>query len=221
MVLIPAGEFVAGSNRSGNRWEGPEHTVYLDAYYIDRRKVTVREYLNCVSARRCSPLDKSAMVNLEAPVRGVSWKDASNYCAWVAKRLPTEAEWERAARGPKNHVNPWGDTPADVDMHGYPIIRPSMDVSGFGVYGLVDGTGEWVADWYSADYYQRSPKNNPIGPEAGELNPITKGAPQRVVRGFGYKESRRSYFSVARIGQEQDVVSPFVGFRCAREALNK
>jgi formylglycine-generating enzyme required for sulfatase activity len=216
MVLVPAGEFWMGSDE--NEYEKPRHRVMLDDFYIDRYEATNALYHKFVSAtgRPAPALSKDNDFNgSRQPVVGVSWDDADAYCRFAGKRLPTEAEWEKAARGTDGRRYPWGDQweasranstesrrgrPADVGS--YP--------TGASPYGALDMAGnveEWVADWYTPDYYARSPKGNPKGPEAGTY---------RVVRGGSWSSSP-IFLRAAFRSYYPPVNRRFSGgFRCAR-----
>ncbi len=199
MVLISAGPFEMGS-ADGDDDESPMHTVTLDDYYIDDTEVTNAQYNQCVDAGACdSPADTSSYTRdsyyyasefNSYPVIWVSWKDANTFCEWRGDRLPTEAEWEKAARGDDGRVYPWGDTfdggllnycdvncgfdGADQDSNdGHSDTAPVGNYPrGSGPNGVLDMAGnvwEWVADWYDEGYYASSPSENPSGPTSARL----------------------------------------------------
>jgi formylglycine-generating enzyme required for sulfatase activity len=198
MVLIPAGEFIMGTD-TGYPDERPAHAVYLDAYYIDLTETTNAQFRECVEAGACDPPDyedccaspgtdwysmrPDYFTNPEYddyPVTWLSWNHAQQYCTWRGARLPTEAEWEKAARGTDERIFPWGnEEPApnlanfiwwEGDFEGRPPFGTTPVGSypdGASPYGVLDMAGnlyEWVADLYSPDYYANSPYENPQGP---------------------------------------------------------
>jgi iron(II)-dependent oxidoreductase len=214
MVTVPAGWFLMGSDPKVDRAAGPQelpqHKVYLDAFEIDIYEVSNVDYLRFVLATgrdwpkfwRESPFPEKAALH---PVINVSWNEADAYCRWAGKRLPTEAEWEKAARGEDGRVVPWGNEPAgwiksNIAHPGskrgfkYPplanVNRYDRGVSPYGVHQMAGNVSEWVADWFDPGYYQRENNRNPMGPERGE---------DKVFRGGSWNEE--SYLT---------------GFRCAK-----
>jgi len=230
MVLVPAGEFEMGCNSGcSNSNERPLHTVNLDAYYIDKYEVTNIKYDQCVSAEVCNePGSRQSATRTNYyinpayanyPVISVSWQQASTYCSWQGKRLPTEAEWEKAARGTTYRLYPWGDDDITCDLaNGNNNMCGIGDTDAVGSYpdgaspyGALDMAGnvwEWVSDWYSATYYQTSPDTNPTGPDSGSY---------RVVRGGGWGSINGLLTSYRNGGNEPAKQSATIGFRCVAE----
>jgi len=242
LVYIPAGEFKMGSARAEDpqtlEEELPQHIVYKDAYWIDQTEVTNAQYAMCVadagactkpkdntSLSRSSYYDNNQYANY--PVIFVSWSQAAAYCAWAGRRLPTEAEWEKAARGPDGRIYPWGNTfdgtmanYCDINCNngwkddryddGYIDTSPVGDYPmGASVYGALDMAGniyEWVADWYEP--YSRINQVNPTGPASGLEHIIRGGSwgddPAHI------RAAVRSHINVP------DYWMNFIGFRCAR-----
>ena len=227
MVLIPAGSFVRGTNAGGFD-EQPERVIHLNAFSIDRYEITNSHYQAFVSAtnhRPPGPPSRYAknmvrMRGLNQPVVYVSWEDADAYCRWKGRRLPTEAEWEKAMRGTDGRLWPWGDAQdlnaanwARVD-DGFEVTAPvgsmKSDVSPFGV---VDGAGnvmEWVADWYAEDSYRDPIEDNPLGPEHGLF---------KVMRGGAYTSTGTDVRITSRSKMVPDFRDETIGFRCASSGL--
>jgi len=174
MILVPAGPFVMGSDDLGEQDERPAHTVELHAFYIDYREVTRAEYQRCVDAKVC-PVPRKLPTRFDDPQRpvvGVTWDAAKAFCAFAGKRLLTEAEWEKAARGTDGRLYPWGSAPPEQRKHGcfaWTEPRPCLAgtfPAGDSPYGVTDMAGnvwEWLEDVYDGGYYPRSPNADPPG----------------------------------------------------------
>lgn len=228
-VLIPAGSFIMGSNsRDASANEKPAHQVFLDAYRIDLYEVSVASYFQCVRAGKCKFVGGSHRKYFEPqePIRRVSWYDAVEFCAWKNMRLPTEAEWEKAARGPKNYINPWGNRDfkkgdaALMDTGLLKVGQQTNDKSDYGVYDMAGNVSEWVSDWYSKEYYRHSPQKNPAGPESGDSS-WKPDEPTRIVRGSNfriYPVEQASFYATSRWPLPPESAQLVVGFRCARSS---
>ncbi|HKQ33989.1 MAG TPA: formylglycine-generating enzyme family protein [Nitrospiraceae bacterium] len=223
MVLVPAGEFTMGSSE-GDPDEKPAHKVLIDAFYMDKYEVTVKQYavfLQESGGDRPSEwktMNKTA--NQNRPVMGVDWEEAARYCKWAGKRLPTEAEWEKAARGTDGRIYPWGNDPPtplhanygkkEWDNHEalVPVGKLENGKSPYGIYDMGGNVWEWVSDWYDNDYYKNSPSQNPTGPSSGGF---------KVIRGGSWNTSARSLRSADRYFDPPSFRSQYVpGFRCAK-----
>jgi len=242
MVLIPAGEFLMGSTPSvGNPGEHPQHTVFLDAFYIDKYEITNAQYyqfwladeeyksshrpMSYGTACDIGSWPGVAKTKPDYPVVGIRWSDALAYAEWAGKRLPTEAEWEKAASGTDARLWPWGNQ-FNLDIEGVtvhantwnggdghdnttsPVDAHPTGVSPFGVYGMAGNVFEWCADWFDLDYYNRSPKQNPSGPETGHI---------RVIRGGSWRHDERLVRCAFRMGSHPDSKWYILGFRCVQE----
>lgn len=205
MVLIPAGAFTMGLSESKKDFSR-EHRVYLEAFYVDRHEVTNAQYEKFDPAHRRDPASDCD----DCPVTNVSWADAVAYARWAGKRLPTEAEWEKAARGPESHLYGYGKEYRKelARVEGSSALRVgSYPANGYGVFDMLGSVWEWCADYYQADYYRESPEKNPNGPPSG---------PGRVVRGGSYKNGREVHLAV-RTWSNPGYRYRSIGFRCARD----
>lgn len=239
MAFVPAGKFIMGGGQSED--ELPIHIVFLDAYYIDKYEVTNELYKKCVDAGVCEPpintgslthdfyFENSQFANY--PVISMTWYQAKTYCAWRGGNLPTEAQWEKAARGTEGNIYPWGDdfygnyanfcdkncpyTGGDVifddgNTENAPVGSYPLGVSPFGLYDIEGNAMEWTADWYGSNYYSTLNENvsNPSGPSTGT---------ERVLRGGGWDDPEvnlRTYRRFMLDPTANDNV--IIGFRCAR-----
>ena len=223
MVTIPAGPFVRGTE-SGGFDERPPRTIHVDEFSIDRYEVTNHQYQQFVVATgHRKPGLPSRYAKSGAKVRGinqpivyVSWDDAEAYCRWKGKRLPTEAEWEKAMRGTDGRLWPWGDKERP-DGANWARVQDGHEVSARvgtfpldkSPYGVMDGAGnvmEWVADWYDETYYKNSSDQNPPSPEYGTY---------RVLRGGGYTTTGGDVRITSRSKMMPDFRDETIGFRCA------
>ena len=215
MDLVPAGEFTMGYDKGEDR-EKPEHSVYLDDYYIDRYEVTVAQYRKCVEAKSCKEdnfydYDKEHSWEKycnygqtgrdKHPMNCVSWRGLKDYCEWSGKRLPTEAEWEKAARSTDKRRYPWGSTPepgcdyAVIPEGGdgcgkyrtFEVGNKPKSVGPYGTHDLVGNVWEWCSDWYCDDYYSKSPKKNPKGCKKNNYKVLRGGSWSWSVGGSSFR----------------------------------
>jgi formylglycine-generating enzyme required for sulfatase activity len=225
MALIPEGDFWMGvDGLMGLEDERPRHQVWLDAFFIDVYEVTVGHYARFLEAsRRLVPwLWETADVQVHAqrPVIGVDWHDAEAYCRWAGKRLPTEAEWEKAARGTDERQYPWGNVPPTPAVANFalgarfsysqtlmPVGHYKLGHSPYGVSDLAGNVWEWVQDWYGATYYEQSPERNPTGPEQGMF---------KVLRGGAWSDLPKYLLTYGRFKLLPNTRNSYIGFRCAK-----
>ncbi|MFQ5596886.1 MAG: formylglycine-generating enzyme family protein [Nitrospiria bacterium] len=221
MILIPAGEFIMGSE-DGGADEVPVRTVFLDAYKINQYEVTQHQYGEFVKATgHRSPISRYVknihfFDHPNQPVVYVSWPDAYDYCRWRGQRLPTEAEWEKAARGQQGNTWPWVEDfkPAFANFKGerdkgvftMTVGSYETDQSPYRIYDMSGNVREWVQDWYDQDYYKHAPLKNPKGPKVGEV---------KVMRGSSWNDSHFSGRTTARLKMIPNYRETGVGFRCA------
>ncbi len=218
LVYVPAGEFTMGStddDRDADDDEKPQHKVTLDAFWIDRTEVTKDQYQKCVAAGKCAAPSCSGTGQGNHPVVCVRWQDAADYCAWAGGRLPTEAEWEKAARGTDGRKYPWGNETPDCGLVNFSGCVGNTSAvgsypSGASLYGTLDMAGnvwEWVADWYNESYYSGSPGRNPTGPTSGQY---------RVLRGGSWNNVQGDVRAAYRNWFVPGGWNVLDGFRCAR-----
>ena len=227
MVLIDAGEFWMGSpDGEGDKAEHPRHKVYLDAFYMDKYEATSSRYAEFMRATgRPAPEYWDQMKigkHNNHPVVGVDWHDADAYCRWAGKRLPTEAEWEKAARGTDERFYPWGNQEPASGIanfgHGFagkvydqglePVGTYEGGKSPYGIYDLAGNVWEWVADWYEENYYAKSPERDPKGSSSGQY---------RVLRGGSWNRQPKHVRSTLRFWLSPSFRYDTVGFRCAQD----
>jgi formylglycine-generating enzyme required for sulfatase activity len=229
MVQVPEGEFSMGSDEYKD--SQPIHTVYLDEFWIDKTEVNIGKYIRCVNEGVCDmPADGSfsrdSYYNDPAyyahPVIYVDWNNAKAYCEWAGRRLPTEAEWEKAARGTDGRRYPWAGTDFSCELANYNPgsysagcggVGDTMEVSflpqgasPYGALNMVGNVAEWVADWYSATYYGESPVDNPTGPLTGE---------DHVLRGSSFRNIKLYLTTFYRRWSAPYGTGDDIGFRCA------
>ncbi len=248
MALIPAGKFWIGRTQTfffdsvdvlarDRMDDRPANNVYLDAFYIDKYEVTNLDYARFIEATGARPpwdwpQGKILSGEEKLPVANVNWFEATDYCKWLGKRLPTEAEWEKAARGglDRNRYS-WGDnevllsesnkleqTPGRTTNTPVPAAlgrNSSMAVgsfspNGYGLYDVIGNVMEWTSDWYDSNYYAFMPKQNPRGPETGRYRSV-RGA-DWADGGGGGDTKLSSYRNFA----DPDARSLTIGFRCAK-----
>ena len=229
MALIPAGEFQMGSNdNEAHDDEKPVHTVYVDAFYIDKYEVTVGEYKEFIQATgypapdwheiaEDSPTDRHPIVH-------VSWYDAMAYAQWAGKRLPTEAEWEKAARGGLvGQKYTWGNT-VDASKGNYnrnaggTTVVGSYPPNSYGVYDMAGNAWEWCLDAYNSDFYANSPLKNPIsgGTVKSIVSNVAVVKTDRVLRGIAWTDTAKPVLVATRVGRNPAKTRRLYGFRCVK-----
>ena len=223
MVVIPAGEFWMGSD-SGLPDVRPMHRTLLSTYWIDTMEVTNVQYRQCVSDGVCTPPKDRGLFDdvqrTQHPVTNVTWRQAHTYCQWRGVRLPTEAEWEKAARGTDGRRYPWGNEEEPImrwikdrtiALNGNGTMAVGSRPETASPYGVLDLTGnawEWVRDWYAEDYYVTAPYRDPQGPLRGTF---------RVLRGGDWSQSPLELRADYRAWDEMTYWGPTLGFRCAAD----
>jgi formylglycine-generating enzyme required for sulfatase activity len=236
-VLVPAGEFEMGAEGSpAGPDEGPRHRVFLDAFQIGKYEVTNRQYHAFVKATgHRVPENSDAKYNIwrgdqlldgttDLPVINVDWDDATAYCKWIGGRLPTEAEWEKAARGTDGRTFPWGNEPVSGNRANYSFSPVPMwdgiatlakvnqyefGRSPYGAFEMAGNVWEWVQDWYDESYYKSSPSKNPTGASDGQ---------KRVIRGGSWRNTEEVLRSANRNSHPPSDRRVYIGIRCAKNA---
>jgi formylglycine-generating enzyme required for sulfatase activity len=227
MVVVSGGTFKMGA--AGGRFdpdETPPHWVTLNPFYLDAVEVTVAQFARFAEGsgyvtdaeKKGDPTTwraQDAPDRKYFPVNRVSWNDAAAFCRWYGKRLPTEAEWELAAKGVSQNIYTWGNTFAGDRANtrergvGQPIAVANLaNLSPFGAYDMIGNVWEWTADWYAGDYYAVSPASNPTGPTSGL---------ERVIRGGSFKSEGERATTTIRRKASQDGWADDIGFRCVTD----
>ncbi len=258
LTCIPASLFVRGSPSSSDSAqmfpanEQPQQEIFIDSFFIDKLEVTVAQYKACVDQGNCEPYPEDQQeegcnwpANRDThPMNCVTWREASAYCESLdGGRLPTEAQWEKAARGTDGRLYPWGGAQATCEMAVINLsgdqtsqsppeqggdrsvwgcgTMSTMEVGGrqagqspYGVQDMAGNVGEWVEDWYQADYYARAAPSSPPGPTSGECPPGLEGE-CKVWRGGSYNYLSTNVRTTVRLGFQPEVRSSWIGFRCA------
>lgn len=218
LVAVPGGAFIMGHGGDDN----PEHEVTVSDFWMYRAKVTNSQFAYCVAMGKCAPpnTDKNKgygdYAKANHPVTGVNYEQAAAYCSFVHGRLPTEAEWEKAARGPDGNIYPWGDAVPTCDLANFgPCEYKTSSVvdhpAGQSYYEALDMAGnvyEWTADWYDAKYYSTSPTEDPLGPDLGN---------KRSVRSSGFDSPAYETESARRFAFNPVLQESNLGFRCVVE----
>lgn len=220
-VFVPGGCFLMGSG-DGNRNEQPPHRACVDSFWIGKTEVSVTQYKACVLSGNCTTEGMTGNCNLgkrdrkDHPINCVDWEQAQMYCKWAMGRLPTEAEWEYAARGKDGRTYPWGDEAPNCDLANYrgcaghttPVGSKPAGASPYGALDMAGNVWEWVADWY-AHYDASSSVENPQGPDTGS---------RRVERGGGWHDNAGYVRAASRYSHSPGDRNSFLGFRCVRTA---
>ncbi len=256
MLPVPAGTFTMGSDAEGEEDERPAHRVTLKEFFLDEHEVTNGQYLECVTAKNCKPWKADAAKAMKygsekefrgskKPVVGVSWDDAKGYCEWRGKRLPTEAEWERAARGDDARKYPWGNAFPDPKQHGCfqgcqggataDVGSFPADAGPFGHHDLAGNVWEWIADAYDPYAYKRASADRGVPGTCEEIiaaqdelrakklegytgsNPIPTEC-ERVLRGGAFNYHAKGLRSSNRVHHPGTWRLLVAGFRCAKDA---
>ena len=225
MVEIPEGLFTMGfDGTQALEDERPKHQVWLPAFFMDLHEVKTAQYAAFLAATNRLPPWQWNGVDLsqhsDLPVIGVDWSDADAYCRWNGKRLPTEAEWEKSARGTDGRLYPWGNRVPSKDLANFALgarfsysqVLTSVQSyengkSPYGLYQMAGNVWEWVEDGYDEDYYKHSPDRNPPGPTPDS---------HAVLRGGSWRSGAASVRAARRVGEIPGFRNSDVGLRCAK-----
>lgn len=226
MARIPAGAFLMG-NEAGQNNEKPVRKIHLDEYWIDKYEVNMGQFYAFMAATQhraprlagylaIGSVEMASLLEPTKPAAGVSWLDAATYCQWKGKRLPTEAEWEKAAAGAEQRKWPWGNEPIPTvaSLEGIedgfagaaPVDAFPEGQSPYGVYQMAGNVMEWVSDWYDEHYYKVMSTNNPTGADIGD---------EKVIRGGSWHDSFRYSHTYSRFKMLPEYRDVTIGFRCA------
>lgn len=222
-VYVPEGDFWMGKGEVRKNADSPMHSIHLDAFWMDKYEVSNAMYLKCMQAGACTDMVSDNItyqnwIYRDHPVTYVAWEQAGLYCQWAGKRLPTEAEWEKAARGTDGRQYPWGDDWPNPRLANFEeslineavsIYRYPLGASPYGALNMAGNVREWVADWYGEDYYLVMPYANPTGPATGF---------ERSLRGGSYSEDKSEITVINRMRHEPQSAGLSRGFRCAQDA---
>jgi formylglycine-generating enzyme required for sulfatase activity len=225
MIEIPAGEFMMGSDGTqALEDERPSHRVWLDTFSMDLHEVTTAQYAAFLAeSKRPAPWQWETVdlvQHRDRPVIGVTWHDAEAFCTWSGKRLPTEAEWEKAARGMDGRLYPWGNQVPTRELANFalgarfsynqvllPVRSHEEGRSPYGLYHMAGNAYEWVQDWYGINYYEVSPERNPPGPSRGQF---------KVLRGGSWSDLAKYLLTYGRFKLPPETKNSYTGFRCAK-----
>lgn len=221
-VYVPAGEFPMGK-KNARGTSAPQHVVYLDAFWMDQVEVSNALYLKCLNAGRCTSLASNNIyyqnwIYRDHPIIYVTWEQAGAYCQWAGRRLPTEAQWEKSARGTDGRLYPWGNEEPNPSLANYAgsmihedvsVYRYPLGASPYGVLNMAGNAREWVMDWFDPAYYSVSPYANPSGPATGL---------ERSLRSGSYNEDGREVLITKRYNHDPSSAGLSRGFRCAESA---
>jgi formylglycine-generating enzyme required for sulfatase activity len=225
LAFVPAGEFLMGSKPGtdpfGDKFERPAHTVKLSAFWIETMEVSNAHYALCVADGACLPPQSGAsrthpdyyLGYADYPVVNVTHAQAQEFCAWAGGRLPTEAEWEYAARFNDGRIYPWGNATPDFALANYgheegdtePVYFHQEGATALGLRNMAGNVWEWVADWYSDEYYANSPEKDPPGPAEGT---------ERIARGGAFATDAVFIRTTNRYARDPNRGYTNVGFRC-------